>query len=128
VKNNHLNNQLILLVDDEKIVLEVVLMMLQRIGYDVLTAGNGDEAVELYRKCHSQIDLVMIDMIMPHDGERTYHELKAIDTDVKVLLTSGYTQDRKVRCLISQGAKGFIQKPFSIGSLKDKITTALTSD
>jgi DNA-binding NtrC family response regulator len=116
---------LILLVDDEKIVLEVVLMMLENIGFEVLTAKDGHEAIKLYKINQKRIDLVILDMIMPHGGEKTFYDLKAIDAGVKVLLTSGYAEDQRVRHLIRQGARGFIQKPFSIKALRNKITRAL---
>jgi CheY-like chemotaxis protein len=118
---------LILLVDDEKIILEVVSEMLEYLGFKVLTAKNGHEAIDVYKKYKDQISLVILDMVMPYNGGKTFHALKAIDVDAKVILTSGYVEDRRVRNLLSQGAKGFIQKPFSLNTLKDEVTHALTS-
>jgi DNA-binding NarL/FixJ family response regulator len=65
-------------------------------------------------------------MVMPHNGEKTFHDLMALDPDVKVLITSGYAEDHRIRLLIRQGAKGFIQKPFSVNVLKKKILRAIS--
>lgn len=112
----------ILLVDDEEIVIGVGTQMLKKMGFSVLTAKNGKEALEVYKQHRNDIDLVILDMIMP--GLRaadTYDELKSIDPAIRVLLASGYGADQQTGELLNRGFNGFIQKPFNIQALIDKI-------
>ena len=82
----------VLLVDDEEMVLEVGEELLTHLGYEVLLAENGQEALELYKKNQNEIDLVLLDMVMPvMGGGETFDRMKEIDTNVKVLLSSGYS-------------------------------------
>jgi PAS domain S-box-containing protein len=112
----------ILLVDDETHVLDVGREMLLALGYHVLTATNGIDAVETYITHQDTIDLVLLDMVMPVMGGReAFKRLKEINTSVKVLLVSGHTIDGEVTELMEQGCDGFIQKPFAIEALHDKI-------
>ncbi len=116
----------ILLVDDEKSILEVGQQMLERLGYQLFTAENGKDALEIYRTHHNDIDLVIIDMIMPEmDGEETFSHLKKLNPKIRVLLASGYSLNLQVAEILRQGGRGFIQKPFTLGELSKKIKTAL---
>jgi PAS domain S-box-containing protein len=115
-------NGTILLIDDEKMIIDVGQELLQELGYDVLTASSGRQAIEIYRQKHTQIDLVIMDLIMPGlSGGETYDRLKEINTDVKVLLSSGYSINGQAAKIMERGCDGFIQKPFNINQLSEKI-------
>ncbi|EFK07936.1 PAS domain S-box protein [delta proteobacterium NaphS2] len=117
----------ILIADDERMVAEVARDMLKAIGYHVLTAESGQEAIDVYRENKNIIDLVVLDMIMPGMGGReTYDELKVINPDIRVLLSSGYGLDGEAESILERGCQGFIQKPFNISELSRQ-TKALLS-
>jgi two-component system, cell cycle sensor histidine kinase and response regulator CckA len=119
----------ILLVDDEDFVIDVVITMLEKMEYRVLTAKNGYEAIELYKQNKNNIDLVILDMIMPDiGGSETYEKLKKINPDIKVLLSSGYSINGKVTRILEQGCDGFIQKPFNMTLLSIKIREILDKE
>ncbi len=112
----------ILFVDDEAAVLEVTRQMVELMGYEVLTASSGEEAVEVYKDHRHHIDLVLLDIIMPDmGGEETFARLKEIDPALKVLVATGYSLDQKADELRELGCKGFIQKPFQMSALSVKI-------
>ena len=116
----------VLLVDDEDMILELTEDLLTRSGYQVLTARGGHQAIEVFRKHGHEIDIVLLDMIMPDMiGAETYERLKDLDPGVKVILTSGYSLNSQTDKIFSQGCNGFLQKPFSIQSLVHKITEVL---
>ncbi|MCD6152672.1 MAG: PAS domain S-box protein [Syntrophobacterales bacterium] len=121
-----MGNETILLVDDEDMIIDVGEAALLTLGYDVLLARSGKEAVEIYRENHDDIDLVILDMIMPEmSGSKTYDKLKEIDSGVKVLLSSGYSLNGQARDILSHGCNGFIQKPLNIQNLSRKIREVL---
>jgi two-component system cell cycle sensor histidine kinase/response regulator CckA len=112
----------ILLVDDEAMILDVGAQMLRRLGYSVLTAAGGRDALAVYRRQHEAIDLVILDMIMPDmDGNQTYEALTAIDPGVCVMLATGFSINEKAESMLKCGCRGFIQKPFDINALSQKI-------
>ena len=112
----------VLLVDDEEIVVGVGRLMLEKLGFSVLTAASGMEAVDIYKINKGRIGLVVLDMIMPGMGAGdTYNELQAIDPAIKVLLSSGYGVDEQTSEVMKRGCKGFIQKPFNMQVLSEKI-------
>ena len=112
----------VLLVDDEEIVVGVGKQMLEKLGYTVLIARNGQEAVDVYKNSPDVVDLVLLDMIMPGmEAGDTYDKLKSINPAIKVLLSSGYSLDQKAGAIIDRGCNGFIQKPFNMKILEDKI-------
>jgi PAS domain S-box-containing protein len=116
----------ILLVEDEDQLRGACHQMLQILGYRVLTAENGDRAARLYKEKYKEIDLVMLDLIMPvMSGKETYERMKKINKDVVVLLCSGYSQDAKAKAILEDGAKGFIQKPFSMEELSRILSETL---
>jgi CheY-like chemotaxis protein len=116
----------ILLVDDEEGPILVEELMLKELGYAVLTARSGNEAIDLYKFDNGTIDLVALDMIMPEkSGRATYEELQTINPQIKVLLVSGYSLNKQVEELIAQGCSGFIQKPFDILELSQKLRQIL---
>ena len=116
----------ILLVDDEYMVLEVGARVLEKLHYAVLKAENGQDAVALFAHHSDQVDLVILDMNMPGmSGGVVFEELRKLKPDVKVLLTSGYGLDSQIQELLASGACGFVQKPFSIAALTQKLTEIL---
>ena len=101
--------------------------VLKKLGYTVLEACNGFDAVELYKKLPDKIKLVVLDVVMPDmGGGEVYDRLKEINPEVKVLLASGYSIDDQARKIIERGCNGFIQKPFSMKTMSDKIIDILS--
>jgi CheY-like chemotaxis protein len=116
----------VLLVDDENMVLSVGKEMLEKIGYNVLLATSGMEAVQIHRKHRDEIDLVILDMIMPDmGGGETYDQIKGDNPKVKVLLASGYSINGKASDILERGCNGFIQKPFNMKELSGRIREIL---
>jgi CheY-like chemotaxis protein len=112
----------VLLVDDEEEVLNVGDGFLKAMGYQVITAHDGKEATEVYRKHQESIDLVVLDIVMPvMGGSEVFDRLKKINPDIKVLLSSGYSIDGEATKILERGASGFIQKPFNIKQLSQSI-------
>jgi PAS domain S-box-containing protein len=112
----------ILLVDDEQMVLEVTAQMIQRLGYTVIRARNGREAIERFRENPGAVSLVILDMIMPEmGGGEVFDQLKRIDPRVKVLLASGYSMQGQAREIMNRGCIGFIQKPFTLQDLSIRL-------
>ena len=124
-KENDERQPVILFADDDAICLDVGVKMLQKLGYIVLEARDGQEAIEVFLKNQSEVDLVILDMRMPYNGGTTFSQLKKINAKVKVLIASGYAKDQQIKEMIEQGCSGFIQKPFSIKSLSQKIMNVL---
>ena len=121
-------SETILLVDDEDIIWDVVIDMLQNIGYTVILAANGLDCVEIYEKNPGQIDLVLLDMVMPElNGHEAFFKLKKLDPNVKVLLSSGYVNEEDARDVLHAGAAGFLQKPYRMFDLAEKIRQILGS-
>ena len=119
----------ILFVDDEDMIIQVGRDMIESLGYEVLIAENGKEAVELYEKNMKKIDMVMLDIIMPvMDGGETYDKLKEINPDIKVLLSSGYGINGQATEILDRGCNGFIQKPFNMRTLSKKIREVLEKE
>ncbi len=112
----------VLLVDDEEMIVLVGRLMLEKLGYRVLVAGSGQEALDVYGEKKEEIDLVILDMVMPGmGGGETYDRLKEIDGDVKVLLSSGYSIDGQAKEIMDRGCRGFIQKPFAVEELSRRV-------
>jgi CheY-like chemotaxis protein len=108
----------ILVVDDEKMMRNIISDMLKELGYEVILAENGQEGIELYKKHINQIKIVILDLIMPvKSGKETFLEIIKINQNAKVLMTSGLTDDERLKYILEHGAKGFIQKPYSIHKL-----------
>jgi CheY-like chemotaxis protein len=119
----------ILLVDDEAMVLTVGQEMLEKLGYQVLTAKNCNAAIDLYERKGDKIDLVILDMIMPGiGGGETYDCLKAIGGDARFLLSSGYSINGQAQAILDRGCNGFIQKPFAMEGLSRKVRSVLDRD
>jgi len=116
----------ILLVDDEATMIDVGVEILEMLGYKAISAGSGQEALQLYAQHPGAIDLVIIDLIMPEmRGGELYERLRAIDPKAKVLLASGYSIDGEASRILQRGCDGFIQKPFGVKELSQKIRDLL---
>ncbi|MEJ2154071.1 MAG: PAS domain S-box protein [Desulfobacteraceae bacterium] len=119
-------SETILLVDDEELILKVNKPMLEKLGYTVLTASGGRQAVEIFNAQHERIDMVILDMIMPDlGGGAVFDHLKSVQPDAKVLLSTGYSITGQAEEILSRGCSGFIQKPFDIKQLSAKIREVL---
>jgi PAS domain S-box-containing protein len=116
----------ILLVDDEDIIIDVSKEILETLGYHVHVARSGKEAIDIYREKGNEIDLVILDMIMPGiSGSETFNTLKSINPGIKVILSSGYSINGKAKEIMERGCRAFIQKPFEMSDLSDKIRKVL---
>jgi PAS domain S-box-containing protein len=116
----------ILLVDDEDMIIDIGQEVLKALGYSVLIATGGKEAVELYKKTWDKIDMVLLDMVMPDmGGGETYDRMREINPDIKVLLLSGYSIDGQAKEILDRGCDGFIQKPFNMRQLSQMIRDVL---
>ncbi len=120
-------SETILIVDDEEVIGTVAKEMLEHLGYRVLTAGSGKEALEIFAVRRNEIDLVLLDMVMPRmGGGQTFDEMKALDPNVRVILSSGYSIDGEAREILNRGCRGFIHKPYSLQALSSKIREVLS--
>ena len=109
-------------MDDEEIIIDVGKQILRRLGFDVMAANGGEEALDIYRKNKDIIDIVVLDMIMPDmGGGAVYDRLKEINPEVRVLLSSGYSINGEASEILGRGCDGFIQKPFNLRVLSKKI-------
>jgi len=119
-------SETVLLVDDEEDIVDVGAEILVSLGYQVMTAGSGAEAVKIYGENRGSIDILIIDMIMPNmSGGELYDKVREMDRDVKILLSSGYSIDGEASKVMERGCDGFIQKPFGIIELSRKIRDIL---
>ena len=118
----HQGTETILLVDDEEMIIAVGQAMLEQLGYHIIAVQSGREAVETVRRLGQEIDLVILDMIMPHmDGGKTFDCIREIYPEMPVLLSSGYAINGKAEEIMQRGCNGFIQKPFSAAELSQKV-------
>ncbi|MFW5771586.1 MAG: hybrid sensor histidine kinase/response regulator, partial [Spirochaetota bacterium] len=124
----HSGSGVVLVVDDEKPIRKIACGILENAGYRVLTAENGDEAIQVYSIHQDTIDIVLLDMSMPvMSGLDVYTALQKINPSIKVLVTSGFGLDIKVQKVLDLGANGFISKPFSTDKLTAKILQVIES-
>ncbi len=111
----------VLVVDDEEGLRQTARLMLEDIGFEVRTAADGVEAVEIFERLHEQIDVVLLDMTMPRmDGKTAYREMRRIDKDAIVILSSGYNEQEATSHFAGKGLAGFIQKPYRLDTLRQK--------
>jgi len=129
--NNPLYNlfagrEMILLIDDEKVVRMITTELLQFLGYDVHVCASGEEGIDFFQDNHDEVDLVILDMVMPGmRGNAVFQHLKEIHSDAKVLFLSGYSHDHEVEEILKSGALGYLRKPISLDELGDKVKSAL---
>jgi len=116
----------IMIVDDDPLVRKVVTAMLNRIGYSVIIAESGFDAIEIYKEKQGEISLVILDMVMPNmDGVSCFYELKKINPAVKVIVSSGYIDNSSIDDMKNDGLCGFISKPYSYDELEKVVANAL---
>ena len=116
----------ILIVDDEEYVRNICSKMIEALGYPTLTASNGLDAIEIFKKRNKEIICVLLDLTMPKmDGYHIFKELKDINPEVKVILSSGYNEQFVTQNLTGSGLAGFLQKPYTIEKLNKKIKEVL---
>lgn len=121
-------DETILLVDDEEVVIEAGEQMLSTLGYNVLVARGGMEALDIFKKNHEMIDMVLLDMVMPDmGGGEAYDRMKTINSGVRVLLSSGYSINGQASDILSRGCDSFIQKPFNLHHLSQKVREVLSA-
>lgn len=126
VKSLSKGSETILLVDDEKVILDVSTPMLEQLGYHVLAAQSGRDAIAIFDQARDDIDMVILDMIMPDlGGGAVFDHIKAGKPDIKVLLSTGYSLTGQAEAILARGCTGVIQKPFGIEQLSAKIRQIL---
>lgn len=128
IKNTLLrsNGEIIMIVDDEDDVRNIARLQLEQLGYKVISAHDGYEAITIYDTRKDEIDLVLLDVIMPEiDGLETYKILKKSNPDIRTVVMSGFSKQGKASELLKLGAQGFIQKPFRLAELSESVSEAL---
>lgn len=116
----------ILVVDDEKTVRTLAKNILEKVGFDVLLAPDGREAVEIFREHGDHIELVLLDMTMPRlDGKETFAQIRRMRESTRVILSSGYNEQEATSQFAGKGLSGFIQKPYRPIDLIHKIQEVL---
>lgn len=119
-------SETVLLVDDEDIIIDVGKELLATLGYRALIANNGTDAIKICEEKKDHIDMVILDMIMPGmNGGETYDKLKKVNPDLKILLSSGYSIHGQAAEILERGCDGFIQKPFDMRNMSQKIREVL---
>ena len=117
---------LVLVIDDEEVVRRTARLTLERFGYTVIVAEDGQQGINVFRDLADQIALVLLDMTMPvMSGEETFRELRAYRPDMKVILSSGYNEVEAIRRFTGQGLAGFVQKPYTATFLAQTVAAAL---
>ena len=125
-KNICNGSETILIVDDEDMIIDVGQALLKRMGYQVITAKSGEEALEVVHRIGAGIDLVILDMIMPGmDGGRTFDGIRETCPELPIMLASGYAINGQAQKIMNRGCNGFIQKPFSVSELSQKVRQIL---
>ena len=126
VLNPNGNRELILLVDDEAEISELAATMLTDEGYRVILARDGFEALKIYQQIGKQIALVILDFFLPvMDGDAVFDELRALNPEVVVVLSSGFAEQSKLGNMLAQGLKGFIPKPYPAEKLLEQVRSTI---
>ena len=126
VKNPNGSGEYILLVEDEPDVADVASEMLAEEGYRVVLAHDGFEALKIYEQMGKQVGLVILDYFLPViDGDAVFEELKSINPEVNVVLSSGFAEQSKVGTMLAQGLRGFIPKPYGRDKLLEQVRSTL---
>lgn len=116
----------ILVIDDDKDIREIIKLLLEALGYKIFTAENGSDAIDIFKEKNNEIDLVLLDMMIPEmDSEQIFLALKKIKPDVKTVLSSGYKKNSKAEKIIDKGVLGFIQKPYHLDELSNVISDVI---
>ena len=121
-----MGTETILLVDDEEYILDVGRLMLEGLGYTILTANCGQAGLDIFAEKNNILDLVILDLVMPDmDGEAVFYQIRKVKPDIKVLFASGHYVVDQTRALLQNGLSDFLQKPFNLRVLSTKIRTIL---
>ena len=117
----------ILVIEDDMLMLETMKNLLGHLGFEVITAVNGKQAIEIYNESKNKIKLIILDMEMPiMNGLETLRKLKEIDDKVKVLISSGFSMEEKVQTALQEGALAFLKKPYRITDLAKTIQSTIS--
>ena len=126
VKNPGGSREYILLIDDEPEIAELASEMLAEEGYKVIVAKDGFEALKIFQRINRQIGLVILDYFLPvMDGDAVFEELKALNSNVSVVLSSGFAEQNKIGAMLAQGLRGFIPKPYTRAKLLEQVRSTL---
>jgi CheY-like chemotaxis protein len=117
----------VLVVDDEEVVCQVCATLVQQLGFRTITAADGEEGLMVFKRHADEIGCVLLDLTMPRmDGISTFREMKRLRPDIPVILCSGYDEQDATQHFTNEGLAGFLQKPYSLQDLKNKIEPVLT--
>ena len=120
------NEKLLLVIDDEEAVREAVVDILEMIDIPVIEANNGQIGLALYKENHTKVGAVLLDMQMPvMNGEETFHALREFDPNIKVIVSSGYSETETMQHFVGQGLAAFLQKPYDINTLIEKVQSVI---
>ncbi|MGE4564260.1 MAG: response regulator [Victivallaceae bacterium] len=126
IKDLPKGSETILIVDDHETIWDFLIEALQTLGYSVLLAENGEDAVSIFRDNPGEVDLVLLDMIMPKlGGHQAFYRIRALNPEAKILLSSGFVSEEEVHDLLQQGACGFLPKPHRLGDVARAIRSTL---
>jgi CheY-like chemotaxis protein len=126
VKNPGGSREYLLLIDDEPEIAELASEMLAEEGYKVIVAKDGFEALKIFQRINRQIGLVILDYFLPvMDGDAVFEELKALNPNVNVVLSSGFAEQNKIGAMLAQGLRGFIPKPYTRAKLLEQVRSTL---
>lgn len=126
VKNAKGNRELLLLIEDEAEVAELAAEMLAEEGYKVIVAHDGFDALKIYERLGTQIGLVILDFFLPvMDGDAVFDELRMLNPNVDVVLSSGFAEQSKISSMLTQGLRGFIPKPYTRDKLLGQVRSTL---
>ncbi len=126
VKNPGGAREYILLIDDEPEIAELAAEMLAEEGYKVIVAKDGFEALKIFQRVNRQIGLVILDYFLPvMDGDAVFEELKTLNPNVNVVLSSGFAEQNKIGAMLAQGLRGFIPKPYTRAKLLEQVRSTL---
>jgi CheY-like chemotaxis protein len=118
--------ELIMVIDDEPEIAEFASTILAEVGYKVIVARDGFEALKIFQQNHDQIGLIILDFFLPvMDGDAVFEELKAINPSVNVVLSSGFAEQNKIGAMLAQGLRGFIPKPYTREKLLEQVQSAI---
>lgn len=116
----------ILIVDDDEALVGLLQRMVERDGFDTVTASTAEEAIAAYRRQETAIDLVITDLVMAGtDGRTLVHEILRLDPTARILVSTGYYDDRDISDLLEAGAKGIVLKPYNSTQLLERVHAAL---
>ena len=123
------DNRTILLVDDDIALLQIGVDVFERYGFRVITAENGEDAIDAYIEEDEKIDLVILDLNMPGmGGDKCLKELLKLNSNLKIIILSGYTDNRIEHKVVSEGAAAFISKPYKLNDMLRVINKIIQKD